>query len=133
MHVVLPLLLVLQSVQVRVGTDKANQDSVRRQALRDSIRREVAMRDDDDNRRAPRRIPVTAEHLRTAFRDPSARTLLERARSARMTQDSTLIAYDASAYQRVSVGLEGSLVAAAGSARGRKGAPRRLPGGGQRR
>src|SRR5262249_50347872 len=50
-------------------------------------------------------LPVTAEVLATAFRDPSARTLLERARVARMVQDSALLSYDATAYQRISAGL----------------------------
>lgn len=54
---------------------------------------------------APRRIPVTAEHRRTAFRDASARALLGRAREARLRQDSALLAYDAGTYQRISAGL----------------------------
>src|SRR5690242_16780476 len=35
-----------------------------------------------------RRLPVTAQDMATAFRDATARTLLERARVARMSQDS---------------------------------------------
>ncbi len=58
------------------------------------------------NRRGePRRIPVTPELLRTAFRDSAARALLLRARAARMRQDSGLVAYDAMSYQRISAGL----------------------------
>jgi hypothetical protein len=53
----------------------------------------------------PRRIPVTPELLRTAFHDSAARTLLLRARAARMRQDSALVAYDAMSYQRISAGL----------------------------
>src|SRR5487761_2684487 len=56
-------------------------------------------------RRESRRIPVTPELLRTAFKDPEARTLLLRARAARMTQDSALLSYDAMSYQRISAGL----------------------------
>ena len=52
-----------------------------------------------------RRLPVTAEVLATAFRDPTARRLLERARVARMSQDSALDAYDVTAYQRISAGM----------------------------
>jgi hypothetical protein len=52
-----------------------------------------------------RRIPVTAEHLATAFRDEAARTLLQNARTARLRQDSALLSYDAKVRQRVSVGL----------------------------
>ncbi len=52
-----------------------------------------------------RRIPVTEEMRRTAFKDEAARTLLLKARAARMTQDSMLQSYDAKAYQRISVGM----------------------------
>jgi hypothetical protein len=57
------------------------------------------------DRKPPRRIPLTAEHLATAFRDPGARALLALARQARSHQDSALLAYDATTYQRVSAGL----------------------------
>ena len=52
-----------------------------------------------------RRIPVTDEHRRTAFDDAAARDLLAHARSARLQQDTTLLAYDATTFQRASVGL----------------------------
>jgi hypothetical protein len=52
-----------------------------------------------------RRLPVTAQVLATSFRDQTARELLERARVSRMTQDSALLAYDATAYQRISAGM----------------------------
>lgn len=52
-----------------------------------------------------RRIPVTAQHLATAFASPEAKTLLERARVARFVMDSALRSYDAKAFQRVSVSL----------------------------
>src|SRR5262245_54661984 len=61
--------------------------------------------EDSDRRREPRRIPVTEEHLRTAYKSPLARTLLLRARAARMAQDSALLSYDASAYVRISAGM----------------------------
>ncbi len=63
------------------------------QAQRDSTRRE-----------APR-IAVTAEHLRSAFRDSLARDILNGARVARLQQDSALMSYDARGFQRISVGL----------------------------
>jgi hypothetical protein len=53
----------------------------------------------------PRRVPVTAEHLSTAYRDTAARALLLRARAARLVQDSALLAYDATAYHRISLGM----------------------------
>ena len=56
-------------------------------------------------KRAPRRQPVTPELERTAFADASARTLLARARAARVAQDSALRGYDAHTRQRLSVAL----------------------------
>jgi hypothetical protein len=58
-----------------------------------------------DRRRPPKRIPVTDEHLRTAFKSALARTILQRARAARLAQDSALVSYDATAYLRVSAGM----------------------------
>jgi hypothetical protein len=52
-----------------------------------------------------RRLPVTAQLLATAFRDQTAKRLLERAREARMSQDSALLGYDATSYQRISAGM----------------------------
>ena len=52
-----------------------------------------------------RRLPVTAQVLATAFRDQTARQLLERARISRMSQDSALLSYDATTYQRISAGM----------------------------
>jgi hypothetical protein len=61
-------------------------------------------------RDSARRQPVTAEHLRTAFRDPFAGNILAGARRARLAQDSMLFSYDARAYQRASVDLSFSEV-----------------------
>jgi len=58
-----------------------------------------------DKRRERKRIPVTPELEASAFKDPAARALLKQAREARMRQDSALLAYDATAYQRISAGL----------------------------
>ena len=55
--------------------------------------------------RPPKRIPVTAEHLRTAFKTPLAKATLERARATRLAQDSALQSYEATAYLRVSAGM----------------------------
>ena len=96
--VVLALTLSLtQQVTVRVG-DKADTTRGRR-VLADTL-------DDARDKRRPRaRIPVTPELEANAFRDAKARTLLTKAREARMRQDSALLAYDATAYQRISAGL----------------------------
>src|SRR4051794_14044271 len=68
----------------------------------------TAERDSSDerhrDRRPPKRIVVTGSHLATAYRDATARSILLLAREARMRQDSALVAYDATTYQRVSAG-----------------------------
>ena len=51
------------------------------------------------------RRPVTAEDQATAFKDATAKATLLHARAARMMQDSTLTAYDAMSYQRISAGM----------------------------
>ncbi|MEO8337546.1 MAG: hypothetical protein ABI664_21400, partial [bacterium] len=56
-------------------------------------------------KKQPRRVAVTVEHMATAFKDAGAKSLLEVARGARTRQDSALTAYDATTYQRVSAGL----------------------------
>lgn len=103
----LSLVVALQQVTVRVGepSERTRADSVRRQAIRDSIRYEALERRLDRESRAPRRIPLTPDLERSAFRDEQARILLLKAREARLSQDSALRAYDASAYQRLSVGF----------------------------
>ena len=102
----LPAALALQGqVQVRIGAGKENPDSVRMRAAALEARLEE-VRDDTTNRRRPaRRIELTPRHLATAFRDSTARSLLTRARVARLRQDTSLLAYDAKSYERVSVGL----------------------------
>ncbi|MEO6444276.1 MAG: hypothetical protein ABIZ91_13105, partial [Gemmatimonadaceae bacterium] len=104
MLVALTLALAFQSVEVRIGA-KDQADSVKRQAARDSARYVELERMRDRNRRPVRRIPVTPELERTAFKDSAARTLLLRARVARLEQDSSLLSYDAHATQRMSVGI----------------------------
>jgi hypothetical protein len=54
-------------------------------------------------RNAPRRLPVTAAVLASAFHDSSARDLFTRARRSRIAQDSSLASYDAKVNQRISV------------------------------
>lgn len=56
-------------------------------------------------KKAPKRVTMTAEHLASAFRDAPARGILLLARDARLRQDSSLASYDATTYQRVSAGL----------------------------
>ena len=85
------------TVAIREAQREAQRDSmIKRRAIRDSVRR---------LHREATVIPVTPALLATAFRDARARGLLERARVARLRQDSTLVGYDASAYERVSIGM----------------------------
>src|SRR4051812_8401700 len=87
-----------QQVTVRVG-GKSDSTAQSQTALSDTI-------DKDSTRKHVRkRVPVTPELERTAFRDPAARALLLKAREARMRQDSALLSYDATSYQRLSAGL----------------------------
>ncbi len=114
----LPLLaaivLAQSSITPQIGKDK--QDSVtrtrsdsiaiRREEQRDSMRVRNHVR--DSVRKAIRlahRPAVTPAIIASAFRDPAARDLLLHARAARLTQDSTLTSYDASSYERMSVGM----------------------------
>src|SRR5689334_9022052 len=86
----------------------ADRDAARH-ASRDSVREAVhdAIEEGESRRqsRAPRHVAVTPDLERTAFADAAARTLLARARVARLAQDSALRAYDAKTYQRLSVGM----------------------------
>ena len=108
-------LLIFAQITVTVSSGKASHaDSVKRArelahqdtvAVRiDSIR--VARDSFRVKRRAARHILLTRELLATAFKDPGARVLLDRARAARLTQDSALQAYDATAYERLSVNMK---------------------------
>jgi hypothetical protein len=73
---------------------------------RDSILARIDGRDSAERaRRAARQIRLTPALAASAFRDQGARTLLEAARVARLQQDSSLRGYDATAYERMSVGL----------------------------
>ena len=58
---------------------------------------------DSAARNAPRRLPVTAAVLASAFRDAPTRDLFNRARKARLAQDSSLRSYDSRVRQRMSV------------------------------
>ena len=99
------------SVQISIGGGGSASDSIdrarleeRRRHVRDSILDEVDARGGMRCRKAKptRRVAVTAEHLRTAFASPVARTMFESARAARANQDSSLLSYDAKSYQRIS-------------------------------
>lgn len=96
-----------KSDSARVERER-RQDSIRlrREIWRDSVI--AANRDNDSSDRARRRakqIALTPALEANAFKDPGARTLLTAARKARLQQDSSISGYDATAYERISVGL----------------------------
>ena len=104
------LFLALQSVSVRVGGDnnakaKPGDSTAKLDSIAKRLERRAALRARRDTTRKPVHLVVTPELDRTAFLDPGARSLLLRARDARLKQDTSLLSYDASAYQRLSVGM----------------------------
>jgi hypothetical protein len=105
MLAVLSLAFALQQVTVRVGapSEQERADSIKRQMTRDSIRYEAIERGTATCVLCGAFADAGAEA--SAFLDPAARTLLLRARDARLRQDSSLLNYDAKAYQRLSVGM----------------------------
>src|SRR5262245_61558325 len=68
--------------------------------VRDSVQDSTAATRNRHYRKA-----VTAEVLATAFKDPTAKATRLHARAGRLTQDSSLTAYDAMSYQRISAGM----------------------------
>ncbi len=110
-------LFAQMSISVRVGGDAkkdttaradARADSIRlrREAVMDSLRARRVRRDSTSReRRAAKRIPLTPALVASAFHDPAARTLLTAARVARLEQDTSLRGYDATSYERLSVGM----------------------------
>jgi Haemolysin secretion/activation protein ShlB/FhaC/HecB len=87
-------------VQIQVGPSRRRRNPI----VTDSTVVDSTM-SSRDRRRTGHRLPVTAEVLATAFKDAGAKSLLGRARISRLIQDSALVAYDATAYQRISVGM----------------------------
>jgi hypothetical protein len=83
------------SVTIQIDDKKGASIQVRAREGRDSTR---------PNPRA-RTIVATPEQLANAFSDAAARSLLERARAARLSQDSSIRAYDATTVQRLTLGL----------------------------
>ncbi|HEX6315551.1 MAG TPA: hypothetical protein VFZ73_11855 [Gemmatimonadaceae bacterium] len=104
MLAVVALSLALQ-VTVKVNPQTREDSLARRKRDSLSVVIQESIRRSERDRRTPRRDSLTPELERSAFIDSGARTLLHRAREARMRQDSTLQSYDAKAYQRISVGL----------------------------
>ncbi len=92
--------------QDSVSRAKSDSLSVVRQERRDSVMAKARARDSVRKAvRLAKRPPITPSVLASAFKDVRARDILLRARAARLTQDSTLTGYDASSYERMSVGM----------------------------
>jgi hypothetical protein len=101
-------LVLAAAFHVQVETQVASsRDSI--EAAGDSARharRERRREQGSDVLRARKtRTPLTAALLANAYRDATAREIVTRARSARLAQDSSLIAYDARTLQRISARL----------------------------
>ncbi len=80
--------------------------ALRRELKRDSIR--TSRRQHDSTgvlRRRAKQIPVTPALLASAFKDSQAAKLFALARASRLDQDSALKGYDATSYERMSVGM----------------------------
>src|SRR5687768_2174592 len=118
MYPLLAALLLTQSVSVGISNKpkadsaktataaaKADSIEIRLEKVMDSLRA-IRRGDSSDIRRRKAKLkPVTPAVMASAFRDARAATLLTRARTARLEQDSTLTGYDATTYERMSVGL----------------------------
>jgi len=104
MMVLLPIAVAFQvQVGVSIGSDSAAKAREKQQRAELEARFEAGSAP-----RRPRtfhRIPLTDALRASAFKDAAAKDLLLRARAARLRQDSALASYDATTYQRVSVGL----------------------------
>ncbi|MEK7239793.1 MAG: ShlB/FhaC/HecB family hemolysin secretion/activation protein [Gemmatimonadota bacterium] len=114
LHAVPFVLVAAIQVTVKAGVERRPIDTTKTRATADTTRKsernvsfgiQIGGGNDDEDRPAAKRVPVTDELRRTAFKDPVARDLLLRARVARLTQDSLLVSYDARTYQRFSVGM----------------------------
>jgi hypothetical protein len=104
MMVLIPIVVAFQvQVGVSIGADSAERAKQKQQRAEMEAQFEAGAPP-----RRPQtfhRIPLTDAMRASAFKDAAAKSLLLRARVARLKQDSALASYDATTYQRVSVGL----------------------------
>jgi hypothetical protein len=112
MLALLAAVVFAQSASISIGgkdsVEHAKRDSIaiRRDQVRDSLRAHRIARDSVRKEiRLAKKLPITPAVMASAFKDSRARDLLLHAREARLSQDSSLIGYDASAYERLSVGM----------------------------
>ncbi len=104
------ILALLVGALFQAGSPQTKADSITAEVMKrleaqNAARIERIQRAERERNDKPRRREVTANDLATAFKDPAAKSLLTRARIARMGQDSALTSYDAQAYQRISAGI----------------------------
>jgi len=102
------IVALLLGVALQAGSSqdaRRMSDSIAREMARRATQRASRAARNRDRDSEPRRRPVTNEDLATAFKDPTSKVLLGRARVARLSQDSALLAYDVNSYQRISAGI----------------------------
>ncbi len=104
MMVLLPIAIAFQvQVGVSVGADSA--EKAREKIQRAEFEAQFEAGAPPRRPQTFHRIPLTDALRASAFKDAAAKDLLLRARVARLKQDSALASYDATTYQRVSVGI----------------------------
>jgi hypothetical protein len=85
---------------------KQDSSRLRYEIWRDSV---IAVRGKSDStdrlRRRAKQIQLTPALMASAFKDSRAEALLTAARKSRLEQDTTISGYDATAYERMSVGI----------------------------
>jgi len=94
-------LAVLMFQQVSASITAGGSETVVRVHVTDSD----SIRRSDSTKKTKRPISATPEQIASAFADAETRNLLERARAARIQQDSSIMSYDASTVQRFTIGL----------------------------
>jgi hypothetical protein len=98
----------LDSAHIAERNRQQDSSRYRYEVWRDSMIKARGSTSEDSIDRARRRakqIALTPALLSNAFRDPKASVLLAAARKARLAQDSSITGYDATTYERMSVGL----------------------------
>ena len=98
--------MIIVAALVLVTSPRSGQGAVtppRQTIVRDSTKPDSAAPRRRRGAPAPIRKPVTAELRASAFKDTLSRELIDKARAARLRQDSSITGYDATVAQRLSV------------------------------
>src|SRR3954465_2127793 len=98
-------MLISLLLSAALGAQQQTRPVVAPPRKRATVVRDSSAPDSSTDRNAGRRRPVTAELMASAFKDRATRDLFEKARRARLGQDSANPTYDATARQRLSVNL----------------------------